>query len=947
MFFIHRILLLSAAVLAACLPALAQEPAPAKMPKVHYQPNKLVLKLKPEARRFAQTDGITEPRLAAALKGLNARAVKMWPRKQALSPEEAAHPRKVDLSLIYDVTLPTGTSVPQAVRRLAQQNLVAWAEPAFMYEPVLVPNDPQLDSGRQYFITQIRLPEAWSVTTGDSAVIVGIVDSGVDYDHPDVLANVKRNLADPIDGLDNDNDGYVDNYFGIDLAGATYANQQADGNPMIMGSNNTHGSHVGGIVGAENNNGLGVAGVGYNTKIMAIKAAADNDNRAGGQGYILQGYQGIVYAADKGCKVINCSWGGPGFSNFGADVINYATWNKDALVVAAAGNSNVEDKFYPAAYDGVLAVASSNASNAKSGFSNFGHYVGVSAPGSGIYSTIWNDKYASLSGTSMASPVTAGVAALVRAVFPTFTAQQTSAQIKATADTIIYQHPTSAGFQGLLGTGRIDAAMAVTVRRPYLEYLGKAITDSADDYFVPGDHLYLAGTVTSFLQLTSPGTVAQVSVNSPYLQLIQDKFIIGSLGNGASLAQTLPFEALVLPGLPRDHEVTFTVTITDSASNYRRAQSFKANLNPSWVNLVANKLKLTVGSNGRLGHVGDNGEIGIGILYDEESLAFECGIITGNDTLAVPNTVRGVNSGAYDNHFKPLVYATLEDNGPNFNQRALGSFSDSSAPTPVGVVINMKATHSNQPADSSIVYLNYVVKNTGSQPISNYYFALFADWDISNSGARDKAGLDAANRLGYVFDSQPAGYYAGFVALGSAPMGYYAIDNDNTDVNGVGLYNGFSTREKWRAISSGLARNTAGGASGKDVSHVVSQGPFTIAVGDSVEVPFAIVAGQNLAKLQAHAQQAQSNYQIVNTTRQLANDFSDWRLYPNPAQRHVYVQGLPAGTRYQLLDLTGRQLGNGLLSGEAIQVGHLSAGTYIMQVQVKGQRQTRRLVVQP
>ncbi|MBK7868384.1 MAG: S8 family serine peptidase [Ignavibacteriales bacterium] len=186
---------------------------------------------------------------------------------------------------------------------------------------------------------------------------------------------------------------------------------------------------------AVTNNGIGVAGIGFNTKVMAVKTSR-NDQRdpASGSPYIVYGYEGLLYSAKNGAKVINCSWGGSGYSMFGQTIIDEVT-TLGSVVVAAAGNESVRDPFYPAAYNHVLAVASTTSNDTRSGFSNFGYYVDVASPGSSIYNTWQNNTYASLSGTSMASPITAGLVALTMAQFPNLTSIQAAEKLELHATT--------------------------------------------------------------------------------------------------------------------------------------------------------------------------------------------------------------------------------------------------------------------------------------------------------------------------------------------------------------------------------------------------------------------------------------------------------------------------------------------------------------------------------
>jgi subtilisin family serine protease len=203
-----------------------------------------------------------------------------------------------------------------------------------------------------------------------------------------------------------------------------------------------------------------------------------------------------VYAVDKGAKIINCSWGGPDSGPYGQNIINYAIKN-DCLVVAAAGNGNPNTGIgyprvdYPAAYPGVLAVASVSSSDEKSRFSNYGSQVSISAPGNNILSTIYNNGYGDDSGTSMATPLVSSVAADVKIVYPSLTMHQVGERLKATADNI---DPKNFNYAGLLGSGRLNVYRALTNTVPTLDdvklmqnYPNPSSDHTYIDFSIPSD----------------------------------------------------------------------------------------------------------------------------------------------------------------------------------------------------------------------------------------------------------------------------------------------------------------------------------------------------------------------------------------------------------------------------------------------------------------------------
>ena len=175
---------------------------------------------------------------------------------------------------------------------------------------------------------------------------------------------------------------------------------------------------VAGCAAASTNNGVGISSVGFNTKLMFTKHYADNQTQSS---YSSNLYEGILYAATHGAKIINCSWGGYNPSTIAQDIITYVTLDLGCLVVAAAGNSNLETPIYPASYEYVLSVASSDQNDVRAPFSNFGKTIDIISPGRDIYTTTYNDAYATDSGTSLSAPIVSGAAALVWANNPTFT----------------------------------------------------------------------------------------------------------------------------------------------------------------------------------------------------------------------------------------------------------------------------------------------------------------------------------------------------------------------------------------------------------------------------------------------------------------------------------------------------------------------------------------------
>ena len=286
------------------------------------------------------------------------------------------------------------------------QSGVEYAEPDYILNAIGTPSDPYYSN--EWGLAKIQASQAWNTTQGSASVKIAILDTGIDQNHPDLAAKIVSNK------------NYTTSASADDLYG--------------------HGTHVAGIAAAITNNGVGVAGVGYNCAIMNVKVLGDT-----GGGYTSWVASGITWAADNGAKVINMSLGGGSPTSTLQNAINYA-WGKGVVVVAAAGNDGVSTPCYPAHYSNCIAVAATGQSDTKASFSNYGTWVDVAAPGVGIYSTLPNHSnviggsgsatYGSLSGTSMATPFVAGLAGLVWATPYGTSASSVRSRIESTADTI-------------------------------------------------------------------------------------------------------------------------------------------------------------------------------------------------------------------------------------------------------------------------------------------------------------------------------------------------------------------------------------------------------------------------------------------------------------------------------------------------------------------------------
>jgi subtilisin family serine protease len=399
------------------------------------------------------------------------------------------------------LSVPGGADLDAVARELAADPAVEYAEPDRARQVTLEPNDPYFASSGswgQHFddlwgVKRIGAPAAWDVTRG-AGVTVAIVDTGIDVGHPDLAANIWSNPGEVAgNGIDDDGNGFIDDVHGWD-----FADDDADPHDDFM-----HGTHVAGTVAAVGDNGIGVVGVAFESRLMAVRGLGTY-----GAGSTSDLAEAILYAVDNGADVVNASWGGPGSSQTLADVLAVAH-AAGVVVVAAAGNFNSDaSDFFPAGDPSVVAVAAFTHADRRASFSNFGITLDVGAPGGGDdpppskYSSLsilsplasglaplnvppaalvlqsGGGSYVRLAGTSMAAPHVTGTVALILASDPGLSVEQVRQVLRTTADDL-----PPAGVDSNSGYGLVNAAAAVVALIPLEAHL----TAPAGDLLAPTD----------------------------------------------------------------------------------------------------------------------------------------------------------------------------------------------------------------------------------------------------------------------------------------------------------------------------------------------------------------------------------------------------------------------------------------------------------------------------
>ncbi|MBP6335260.1 MAG: S8 family peptidase [Bacteroidia bacterium] len=841
------------------------------------KPGVLMIKVKPQYRSLCTPAGVSDNRMITALGKLQVNGVeKKFPRAEYSPSVLNRHGKMpVDLSLIYKINYSASLNVEEAIQILLATKMLEYAEPLYIHHVTYVPNDPSL--AQQYFLGKINAYTAWDVLKGDTNVVIGIVDSGTDWDHPDLQSNIKYNYADPIDGSDNDLDGFVDNFRGWDVSGN-------DNNPM--NGNSDHGSHVSGCAAAVTDNGIGVAGPGFNCKFLPVKSSLDASTTS-----IDDGYDGVIYAADHGADIINCSWGRSGsFSQFEQDIVNHVTFDLDVLVIAAAGNDGVEEFHYPSSYKYVTSVAWTTSSDAKHGDSNFGFSIDVCAPGSNIYSTVLDNAYVAYSGTSMASPIAAGCAAMIKSRFPFMNALQIGEQLRITCDNI-YGTSGNTAYQYKLGKGRVNLFKAITDSvSPGVIVDALTTRDQNDQVFIANDTIDITALFQNLLRTTTNLT-CNLTSTSPFVSILSGTFNPGVLNSLDTITNfSAPYKVLVSPTAPTNTEVVFRITMTDGL--WTDFYAFRITVNVDYINIAINDVATSITSRSLTGYNDDAQSQGLGFTYmGSNTILYEMGLMVGATGTQVSDNVRST-AGAADADFGPTVTVSGQEPGVISDFDAYGVFSDQFSPAPMNLLVTHRAFAWTTVPDRKYVMVDYSIKNNGGTSLTNLYAGLCADWDIPQY-ANNKASVDNSRRMGYVWSTDVGGLYGAMKLLShTGGFSHYAIDNVSGG-GGANLSDGFSNAEKFQVLSTSRADAGNTVATGNDVIDVVSSGPFNLAPGDSVIVSFAIIGGESLASIQQSAEAAQFKYDSLFVGLEpiaLSDRYTLEQNFPNPANESTRLE---------------------------------------------------------
>ena len=779
-----------------------------------------------------------------------------FPQLEAYARKRPLTPTMVWLQGVYEMAY-SGPAAPQTVAQvLARSPDIELAEPQPMYRVqdatasgIVAPNDARYAS-HQAYLGRMKLEEAWDVVKGESgSVVIATVDVGLEIGHEDHKSNLWTNTGEIAgNGIDDDNNGYVDDIHGWNFT-------WNDGDPSPDLTSDAHGTLVAGTANASTNNSVGVAGAAWNAKTMGIQVQCRFRR------LLCHSTEGIIYAYSNGADIINASWGRYTSYSSVEHAAFKSAFEAGALVVAAAGNESVNnDNYgnYPTNYPEVLSVGATGAtSDVLASFSNYGRSVQVFAPGVDIESTHANGSYDSARGTSFASPLVAGVAALLKTLRSSWGPGRIREHLRLTSDDI--DAANSSDYAGLLGRGRVNAYRAVTEsEKPGVRLESTTVTDAnGNSAFEAGEEITVSATFTNH-----GGSGSNISIGftntDPHISWNTQSRQVGTMQHGDSFTGAYTFT--VQSSVPAQHSLRLITSITEGSfsdspdfvdlSFYSYARSATHTTPSIRVSFLDN------GNIGHLEHAGSSQDPGIGFQVLQsggvwEDYLYEGGLVVGTGPSQVMSSVRGT-SGGYEQDFAPGSgsYPQIADPGQVGSQDGSVTLTESStSSTGLSLEISMQSYTYNAADRDDFIILHYTLTNTSQSALNGVYAGLYLDWAIGSDPYTNDADFDAGRNVGYITESGSSTKFAGARLLSDTGNLSYAALDDESEPSG----NGFTDAEKWALLSGGIGTTTQ---SSVLASQFIAAGPIDLGGNGSEEVVFALVTGQSLSSLLSNSDAA-------------------------------------------------------------------------------------------
>ena len=834
-----------------------------------------------------------------------------------------------ELRRIFRLAVPAGQDPNLWLRKLKAAPGVVWAEPNPVRHTDALPapprdfhpNDPLYHL--QWSLPRIAAPAAWDVCRGDTNVTIAIVDVGVDLDHGDLRSKLWINRAEAAGepGVDDDGNGFVD-----DVNGWDFRDDDPDPRPA---RGDEHGTHVAGITAAATDNGYGIAGVAWNCRIMAVRAGYGNT--------ITRGYEAVIYAVTAGADVISLSWGGGDASTVERIATDYAA-EEGALIVAAAGNLETSgpEIHFPAAYDRVLSVAATGDGDQLAAFSNRGSWVKICAPGETILSLLPGNSFGAESGTSMATPMVAGAAALLKSLHPEWTPDQIRLQLTLTADPVDDLNPH---YHGEMGSGRLNLYRALTGGPAGFAITGWNADDrlggDGDGIIDPGEEIALNVTLSNLLT-RSANIVGTLTTEASEIAILSARADFGQIQPGTSAANTdRPFRIEVASRVIAGTEIPCRLNLAGTTPE--QSLPLTLTVRPSYDDLDTGKVTLTVTDFGALGYYDYPHEtaVGQGFRYPRNGVSalFHGSLMVGVPLGRVSDCAYG-NSGRNHFDFVPSYSGfRVEPDSSSGGQMGRAIFDDSNAESPLRIRVEQESYAFPDPPDDAFVILNYTVTNRSNTRYDSLYIGLFLDWDLIQP-EENTIHWDGNTGVGWVEYTPPVFPVFGTALISPSATFQSALDNSL-------LLIAWDDTTKMEHILSGFIE--AEGLEERDWSQLIGVGPLSVSPNNTATATFVMAAGNDRDDLFANVQAARTRWGSIALQHEPASQPSQFQLlslYPAPFNSRMVARcrtSQAGPVTWRLSDPFGRSLQSGLLpvpapGTYALNLNLLAApsGTYLL-----------------
>ena len=838
-----------------------------------------------------------------------------FPIIEAAAAKRALSPAARELRRMYYVEYSGPFDPREVVSGLLRSKEVERAEPHFTYELAgdvsevairdnysagrAVPNDTHYDD--QTHLNRMEMEAAWDVVKGeDGNVVIAIVDGGTDWRHPDLRDNVWVNADEiPDNGIDDDNNGYVD-----DVHGWNFSNESGDptGEPGTWRA--LRGTAVAGVAAAVTNNGIGIVAPSWNATYMPVNVSCKDS-----ESLCVPG-RGTVYAAENGADIILAAYSG-GIDAYLVRIAMQFAFERGAVVVADAANmvgGNVDEKpIYPASYPTTLSVGGTQKDSDRALGWAFGRSIDVFAPAKDIHVTtnvatsLFPSRYGTMSGPYLAVALVAGVAALVRTQWPDYGVYEVIEQIRQTADNIDDAQPIE--LQGLTGRGRINARRAVTedptpgirmVNFDWKDADGDGNPAPGESFTVEADFVNYGGDASALrVGLGVGNSTPYVTVKSPMTAV----GVVPRLGTFSA-----SFDLQVNDPSP-DHAMVFYVTVEDG--EFRSvADHFRILTSKEVHTLTTSKLVTSVNDNGdmNLSHLWwEYGQLISGFNFLDKKGYFLPALYGGGLIIGYPNLGSHGHPGFVGGRLGRAEDHSTGNDG-RFRVVPGGDLTRQEGATTGWLRVKMQyqrdrganrvpSMHLVQdifvddtPEHEDFLVLRYAVTNTDILWHEDMWIGLFLDWDVNPYDQSDAGRYNEGNQVAMVFDDEYEFGGVGVKVLSSSPqISFDLISHGTEELNSSSTEWSYT---RWEALSGGIGDVDW---AGQDLIQMVGAGPFNLRPQETVVVGFALIGGHEESDIVESAARAQLLWDNQLSVNAVANEagvipaqFDFAPVYPNP-----------------------------------------------------------------